>query len=85
MAYENVTGLIGGERLDGLVAMLAATVANTARSKGTKAQPKDFLPKWDRGAPADWQQMLATVRAMNSRFGGTDHTIGGDRASTDAG
>ena len=79
MAYEQVTGPIGPERQDLLFSILAATVSNTARGKGRKAEPKDFLPKWDQGAkrePADWQQMLATVKTMNRRMGGTNEQEG---------
>lgn len=75
MAYEHVAGPLGPERGDMLHGILAATVANAARGKGKKAEPKDFIPTWDQGArqqPADWQQMLAQVQAMNRRFGGTD-------------
>lgn len=81
MAYEKVTGRIGPERLDFLFSILAATVSNTARGKGRKAEPKDFLPKWDQGAtrqPADWQQMLAAVKTMNRRMGGTNLQEGDD-------
>ncbi|MGW2260269.1 phage tail assembly protein T [Streptomyces sp. NPDC001780] len=77
MAYERVTGPIGPERLDALVALLAATVSNTARAKGRKAEPRDFLPTWDQGARQSWQEMLAAVRTMNRRLGGTDTTGGG--------
>lgn len=79
MAYEQITGPIGGEREDILTAILAATVANTARGKrGRKAKVQDFLPKWDRHKRASWQDMLATVRQINSALGGTDKTGGGD-------
>lgn len=79
MAYERVTGPLGPERTDALVATLAATVANTARAKGRKADPKDFMPKWDQGDKGftDWQQMLAAVKSYNRRIGGTDMTKGG--------
>ena len=75
MAYEHVAGPIGPERQDILHGILAATVANAARGKGKKAEPKDFIPTWDQGARrqgGDWQQMLAKVQAMNARFGGAD-------------
>lgn len=79
MAYEHVAGPLGPERQDVLHAILAATVSNTARGKGRKAEPKDFMPKWDQGAkrvPADWQQMLATVKTMNRRMGGSNEQEG---------
>ncbi|MEU3600876.1 hypothetical protein ABZ714_19455 [Streptomyces sp. NPDC006798] len=79
MAYERVTGPLGPERLDLLFATLTATVANTARGKGQRARdPKDFLPKWDQGAPGmEWEEMLTAVTAMNRALGGTDLTGGG--------
>ncbi|MGA5605917.1 phage tail assembly protein T [Streptomyces griseoincarnatus] len=86
MAYERVTGPLGAERLDALFATLCATVANTARAKGRKAEPKDFMPTWDQGAkgPQDWREMLAAVKAYNRRIGGTDSTTEGGAAGGDA-
>lgn len=75
-AYEQISGPLGPERMDVLLASLTATVANTARGKGQRAkEPQDFMPKWDQGAPArggDWQQMLTTVTSLNRRLRGTD-------------
>jgi hypothetical protein len=73
MAYEKVTGPLGPERIDSLVAMLTATVANTSRGKGSKTStPKDFMPKWDTGARQDWREMLSAVKAYNRQIGGTE-------------
>ncbi|MEU0133404.1 hypothetical protein ABZ172_05085 [Streptomyces sp. NPDC006296] len=76
MAYEQVTGPLGPERLDLLFGILTATVSNGSRGKGQRAkEPRDFIPKWDQGArrePADWRQMLAQVKSMNRRLGGAD-------------
>jgi hypothetical protein len=81
MAYEQVTGPFGPERQDLLFGILTATVSNGSRGKGQRPrEPKDFIPKWDQGAkrePADWQQMLAQVKAMNARLGGADLREGG--------
>lgn len=81
MAYEQVTGPLGPERLDLLFGILTATVSNGSRGKGQRAkEPKDFIPAWDQGArrqSADWQQMLAQVKAMNARLGGADLREGG--------
>ncbi|MFD0344005.1 hypothetical protein ACFVH0_35965 [Streptomyces sp. NPDC127117] len=75
IAYERVTGPLGPERHDVLNAILAATVSNAARGKGQKPKgPADFIPKWDQDAGQDWQQMLATAKAMNRRMGGDDRT-----------
>ncbi|WP_240799752.1 hypothetical protein [Streptomyces sp. A1277] len=84
MAYEKITGPLGPERMDVLLASLTATVANTARGKGQRAKgPEDFMPKWDQGAPAqggDWQQMLTTVTSLNRRLRGHDARGGGSDA-----
>jgi len=46
-AYERVTGQFGQERNDQLAAMLAKTIVNLFRSKGSKtAVTTDFIPKW---------------------------------------
>ncbi|MGQ5580924.1 phage tail assembly protein T [Streptomyces sp. ECR3.8] len=86
MAYERVTGPLGPERMDALFATLAATVANTARAKGRKAEPKDFMPKWDQGDKGftDWEQMLDAVKSYNRQIGGTDLTTKGGAAGGDA-
>lgn len=69
MAYERLTGPLD-ERLRGDVqaAIVAATVANTARTKGHAAKPRDFLPEWEPPRPKApeeiWQglmQALATT------------------------
>ena len=83
MAYEQITGPLGPERADLLHGIRAAVTANAAGGKGRKSVPKDFVPKWDQSQAPDWQEMLATARALNSRLGGTDFTRGGD--SGDAG
>ncbi|MGW3936437.1 phage tail assembly protein T [Streptomyces phaeochromogenes] len=79
MAYEQISGPFGPERLDVHMAILAATVSNTVRSKGRKASPRDFLPEWDKGSRhMDWQSMLAAVKTMNRQFNGDDLTEGGE-------
>lgn len=83
MAYEQISGPLGPERIDVLASIMAATTANTARGKGQSAkEPKDFLPEWDQGAesgPGDWQQMLATAKSLTRRLGGNDLTEGSSR------
>ncbi|MEU5394512.1 phage tail assembly protein T [Streptomyces tibetensis] len=75
IAYERVTGPLGGARSDVQMAMLASVIANANRGKGSRVmKPADFLPKWDRGARQDWRQMLAAVKGINQRLGGTDTT-----------
>lgn len=45
-AYERVAGPLGPERMDYLLAIVAATVANTASK--TRRTPNDYIPQWDR-------------------------------------
>lgn len=69
MVYEKIAGPLGGKRVDVGAAIVAATVANTNRRKGTKAaNPDDFVPKWD-----DYQSdedMWAQIREANAAMGG---------------
>lgn len=71
MAYEQVAGPLGPERIDQLVAMLASVVANANRAKGRKARPKDYLPQWDRRREQSWQEQLAAVKQINKALHGT--------------
>lgn len=75
MAYEKLTGPLGPDRGDVLHGIQTAVIANTVAKR--KARPKDFIPQWDQTRSADWQDMLATARALTSRLGGTDTTGGG--------
>lgn len=85
MAYEQISGPLGPERIDVLASIIASTTANTARGKGQRAkEPADFIPEWDQGAPATgggWEQMLTTVKSLTRRLHGNDLTEG---ASGDA-
>lgn len=58
-AYEQVTGALGPQRLDILVSILAAVVANTMRGRGRRVRAVDFLPRWDRPPETDWRQTRA--------------------------
>jgi hypothetical protein len=85
MAYEQVTGPLGPARHDLLHGIQTAVIANTAIAKGRKAKPTDYIPEWDRNAEPDWEQMLATAKALTSRLGGTDTTRQGGGDDDDAG
>jgi hypothetical protein len=76
MAYEQVTGPLGSARHDLLHGIRSSVMANTVAPRGRKTRPQDFIPEWDQNKEPDWEQMLATVRVMNSRFGGQDLTLG---------
>ncbi len=70
MAYEQVSGPLGAERADLLIAIVAATVANSAIGRKRRTKPADFLPRWDRRQQS-WQEQLATVQILHRRLGGT--------------
>lgn len=44
--YERMYGPLGQQRDDQLTSLLAAVIANAFRDKG-KAEPKDYLPRWE--------------------------------------
>jgi len=74
MAYEKVTGPLGSERQDVHMAILAAVISNSMRTgRGRRAEPTDFLPKWDqneRRPRMHWRDMLQQVKRANKRMGG---------------
>lgn len=85
-AYEAVEGPIGLGRLDHLFGMLAATFANSNRTKRQKPYTADqFMPKWEAKAEAsremDGEEMLRAVRGINKAMGGG--TGGNARRSAD--
>lgn len=75
-AYEQVTGPLGAERTDLQMAILAATIANSAFGRRQRKTPADFLPVWDRGRAQSWQEQLAIVQVLHRRMGGTTKTRG---------
>ncbi|WP_289009514.1 DUF4035 domain-containing protein [uncultured Thermomonospora sp.] len=76
MAYERITGPLGGERGDIQAALISTVIANSlAGKKGRRAKLRDFLLKWDR-KPQSWRDQLAVVRQLNRMFGGVDRTKG---------
>lgn len=85
-AYERVAGPLGAARSDLQAAIIASTVANSNRGKkGRRADPADFIPKWDRKPAQSWEQQLEAVKALNRSMGGADKTEGarhGDSGAT---
>lgn len=71
MAYERVTGMLGGERLDLLTAMLAAVTVNVNKGKkGGTVKVRDFLPEWDQ-RPQSWGDQLTIAQALAGSGWGT--------------
>ncbi|MER7874826.1 hypothetical protein ABTY63_14885 [Streptomyces solisilvae] len=71
MAYERITGPLDGRRGDIQAAIIAATVANSQRSKGRALLPKDFIPKWDKPRAMTPEEMWAAAMQANASLGGT--------------
>ncbi len=80
LAYEQVAGPLGPERLDYLFAQLMSTIANVNRGKGQKPyRSEQFMPTWDAGAPPvrrpemSGEEILQAVKGIQrslSRKGG---------------
>lgn len=72
-AFERVTGLIGAQRDDIHVGLLASVIANSAFGSKGKFKPSDFIPKWDSVEPemdeeekaemlyAKWLEIVASI------------------------
>lgn len=73
VAFERIEGPIGSRRGDLQAAIVAATVANANRGKGSKpASPSDFMPDWGRQrgtSMARWAQAVNAAHEQN-RGGG---------------
>ena len=70
MAYEKISGPLGGRRLDVAAAIISAAVLNTNRRKGTKAvTPDDMLARWD-NFQSD-EDVWDAIRKANTAMGGT--------------
>lgn len=82
MAYEQMTGPLGGQRDDQLTALLAAVIANANRAKGRKAKPKDFLPEWDPDKGTTWEEQLDAIRDINRALGGAEEIRHADGRTT---
>ncbi|MFH8369201.1 hypothetical protein [Streptomyces sp. NPDC018031] len=70
-AYEQLTGPLGGRRGDIQAAIIAATVANSQRSRGRRAEPADFLPRWGRPRVMTPEAMWAAAVQATTALGGT--------------
>jgi hypothetical protein len=65
----------GEERADVRAALVAATVANTARDpkKRRRAfQVQEFMPRFERKPKQTWEEQLALVEMFNVALGGRD-------------
>jgi hypothetical protein len=71
MAYEQVAGPLGPERLDLLHADLMALTFNIWAKKGKEKKPKDFVVDWDRKKAQSPEDMLAMLRNWTVFAGGT--------------
>lgn len=74
LAYAQVEPF-GEERADLRAGIVAATVANVNRAKGTPAaKPTDFMPQFDAVEPEgpDPDLLLHKIELLNAAFGGRD-------------
>lgn len=67
----------GEERADVRAAIVASTMANTARDPKRRRrpfQPSDFMPKFERKVKKrqTWEEQLRIVEMFNVAFGGED-------------
>jgi len=66
----------GEERADLRSAIVASTVANTARDPKKRARPfgvQEFMPQFqDRSEGQTWEEQLQLVEMLNTAFGGRD-------------
>jgi hypothetical protein len=72
MAYEKLTGPLGGRRGDVQMAILAAVITNSQRGKGQRIMtPADFLPAWDgKRRTMSPEEMFAAAMKANAALGG---------------
>lgn len=65
----------GEERADLRSAIVAATMANTARDPKKRRRaftPPEFMPRFERRQPQTWEQQLRIVEMFNIALGGKD-------------
>jgi len=74
MAYYNLEPF-GDTRADIRSAIVASTVANTARDAKRKPQPfepREFMPTFKREKGADTNRLLRIAEILNAALGGRD-------------
>jgi len=74
MVFEKITGPLGRRRQDIQAATIAATIANSNRSKkGKKFKMADFLIPYGQEERKGPQQMLDAIRGINRSMGGVEN------------
>ncbi|WP_051746320.1 phage tail assembly protein T [Nocardia rhamnosiphila] len=73
MAYERLTGPLGGARGDVQAALIASVIASVNRGKGQRAPTiADFMPRWDRTKVRKTPEELFRMAQMaNAALGGS--------------
>ena len=73
MAYEKLTGPLGGARGDVQAALIASVIASVNRGKGQRAPTiADFMPRWDRTKVRKSPEELWRMAQMaNAALGGS--------------
>lgn len=67
-AYERVTGTLGPERDDALMALQSYYLASAAGAKRLRVDK--LMPSWDRRKSMDWRHMKMVAEAMTRQYGG---------------
>nr|WP_116048614.1 DUF4035 domain-containing protein [Amycolatopsis palatopharyngis] len=70
MAYERISGPLGGRRDDILAAVVAATVANSNRGQRAAYKVDKFLPHWEPAQPLSPIELYEKARQINAALGG---------------
>ena len=73
MAYEKLTGPLGGARGDVQAALVASVIASVNRAKGQRAPTvAEFMPRWDRTKVRKSPEELFRMAQMaNAALGGS--------------
>lgn len=72
IAYERIEPF-GTVREDMRAGLIASTLLNLYKKKGTKASNwEDFIPPYEKRRPNTWHDLLAKVVSFNRVLGGKD-------------
>ncbi|WP_327376195.1 hypothetical protein OG393_20950 [Streptomyces sp. NBC_01216] len=75
IAYQNLYGPIGPQRLDVVAARLGMDVAAPHMKKGQRPKLKDHLIRWSQAARPrrTGHELLAAVRGIQDRYDAPEH------------
>lgn len=81
VAYQNLYGPAGPQRLDALFARLGMDVAAPHMKKGKRPNLKDHLIQWSRNAhpPKTGRELLAAVKGIQAAYDRQDEKVRRER------